>query len=113
MIYAVYRFFSVANIGSLLPFLLCRLHQFPFCLEPMTLVITVPAAVLKPDVIRALLSLPAQGRIRNFTVVFVGICTCCHLAPRFCFSSTLRTFPKLSIKTVNWLMPCFWCCSYF
>src|SRR6266550_1449783 len=27
------------------------------------------------------------------------ICTCCHLAPRFCFSSTLRTFPKLFIKT--------------
>src|SRR6266851_695032 len=72
MIYAVYRFFSVANIGSLLPFLLCRLHHFPFCLEPMTLVITVPAAFLKPDVIRTLLNLPAQGRIRNLTVAIIG-----------------------------------------
>ena len=69
-------FFSVANIGSLLPFLLCRLHQFPFCLEPMTLVITVPAAILKPDVIRTLLNLPAQGRIRNVTVAIIGIHFC-------------------------------------
>ena len=101
MIYAVDRFFSVANIGSLLPFLLCRLHQFPFRLQPVTLVIIVPAAVLKPDVIRTLLNLSPQARIRNFTIVFVGICTCCHLAPRFCFSSTLRTFPKLFIKTLK------------
>src|SRR6267378_1139274 len=50
--------FSVANIGSLLPFLLCRLHQFPFCLEPMTLVVTVPPTSRKPDVERALLNLP-------------------------------------------------------
>src|SRR6266567_3351301 len=101
MIYAVDRFFSVANIGSLLPFLLCRLHQFPFRLQPVTLVIIVPAAVLKPDVIRTLLNLSPQGRIRNFTVVFVGISACSHLAPRFCFSSTLRTFPKLFIKTLK------------
>src|SRR5438552_12712143 len=70
MLDAVYRFFSVANTGSLLPFLLCGLHQFPFCLEPMTLVIAVPPTARKPDVVRALLNLPAQARIRNFTVVF-------------------------------------------
>src|SRR5882724_8628873 len=99
MLDAVYRFFSVANTGSLLPFLLCG--QFPFCLEPMTLVIAVPPTARKPDVVRALLNLPAQARIRNFTVVFVGICTCSHLAPRFCFSSTLRTFPRLFIKTLK------------
>jgi hypothetical protein len=63
-------------------------------------VITVPAAVLKPDVIRTLLNLSPEDRIRNFTVVF-GICTCSHLAPRFCFSSTLRTFAKLFIKTLK------------
>ena len=73
MIYAVYRFFSVAIIGSLPPILLCRLHQFPLCLEPMTLVITVPPTARKPDVVRALLNLPAQGRIRNLTVAIIGI----------------------------------------
>ena len=70
------RFFSVANIGSLLPFRLCRLQQFPFCLEPMMLVVTVPAALLKPDVIRTLLDLPAQGRIRNVRVAIIGIHFC-------------------------------------
>ena len=73
MLDAVYRFFSVANTGSLLPFLLCGLHQFPFCLEPMTLVITVPPTARKPDVVRALLNLPAQGRIRNVPVAIIGI----------------------------------------
>src|SRR6266481_5843922 len=92
-------FRSPATAGSLLPFLLCRLHQFPFCLQPMALVIAVPAAVLKPDVIRTHLNLSPQARIRNFTVVCVGIYICCHLAPRFCFSSTLRTFPRLFIET--------------
>src|SRR5258707_13260809 len=29
------------------------------------------------------------------------------------FVHALRTFPKLFIKRLNWLMPCFWCCSYF
>src|SRR5437762_3051874 len=64
---------GVSNTGSLLPFLLCGLHQFPFCLEPMTLVITVPPTARKPDVVRALLNLPAQGRIRNVTVAIIGI----------------------------------------
>src|SRR5258707_9654357 len=67
----------------------------------MTLVIAVPPTARKPDVVRALLNLPAQARIRNFTVVFVGICTCCHLASDFCFSSKLRTFPKLFIKRLK------------
>src|SRR5439155_20791665 len=94
-------FRSPATTGSMLPFLLSRLHQFPFCLQPMTLVIAVSPTARKPDAVRALLNLPAQARIRHFTVVFVVICTCCHLAPRFCFSSTLRTFPKLFIKTLK------------
>ena len=64
---------SPATTGSLLPFLLCRLHQFPFCLQPMTLVIPVPPPARKPDVVRALLNLPAQGRIRNVTVAIIGI----------------------------------------
>jgi hypothetical protein len=89
MIYAVYRFFSVAIIGSLLPFLLCCLHQFPLCLEPMTLVITVPPTARKPDVVRALLNLPAHGRIRDVTVVFIGIGICFHLAP--CFLHFVQT----------------------
>ena len=45
----------------------------------MTLVITVPAAFLKPDVIRTLLDLPTQGRIRNFTVATIGIHFCFHV----------------------------------
>ena len=69
-------FLSPATTGSLLPFLLCRLHQFPFCLEPMTLVITVPPTARKPDVVRALLNLPAQGRIRNVTIAIIGIHFC-------------------------------------
>src|SRR6266446_9866902 len=101
-------FLSPATTGSLLPFLLCRLHQFPFCLEPMTVLFAVPPTARKPDVVRALLNLPAQARIRNFTVVFVGICTCYHLAPRFCFSSALGTFPKLFIKTLKLANAVFW-----
>src|SRR5258708_28105294 len=31
----------------------------------------------------------------------------------FCFSSTLRTFPKLFIKTSKLANAVFWCCSYF
>src|SRR5258706_1932515 len=92
MIYAVYRFLPVANIGSLLPFLLCRLHQFPFCLEPMTLVITVPPTARKPDVVRALLNLPAQARIREVTVVFIGIRICFHLAPSFLHFAQIAGF---------------------
>src|SRR5258708_34737517 len=78
-------FLSPATTGLLLPFLLCRLHQFPFCLQPMTLVIPVLPPTRKPDVVRALLNLPAQARIRNFTVVFVGIFSCSHLANVFVF----------------------------
>ena len=75
-------FLSPATTGSLLPFLLCRLHQVPFCLEPMTLVITVPRTARKPDVVRALLNLPAQGRIRNVTVAIIGICIHFYLRVR-------------------------------
>src|SRR5882672_8702498 len=94
-------FLSPATTGWPRPLLLCRLHQFPFCLQPMTLVIPVPPPARKPGVVRALLNLLAQARIRDFTVVFVGICTGSHLAPRFCCSSTLRTFPRLFIKTLK------------
>jgi hypothetical protein len=49
----------------------------------MVLVITMPAAVLKPDVVCTLLNLLAQGRIRDVTVVFIGIGIRFHLAQRF------------------------------
>src|SRR5258708_40356770 len=39
----------------------------------MTLVIPVPPPARKPDVARALLNLPTQGRIRDVTVAIIGI----------------------------------------
>src|SRR3954462_12110977 len=92
-------FSFVANIGSLLPFLLRRLHQFLFCLVPMTLVITVPPTARKPDVVRAVLNLPPQGCIRNVTVAIIGIHFCLHV--------------NYSQRSPEWPMPCFWCSSYF
>ncbi len=92
-------FLPQTSIGLRRSSTLRRFHHFPFCLQPVTFVITVPASVLKPDVIRTHLNLLPQGRIRIVAVVFVGISICSHLAPRFCFSSTLLTFPKLFIKT--------------
>ena len=59
------------------------LPSVPFRLEPVTFVITMPAAILKPDVVHTLLNPLAQAATRDVAVVFIGSGICFHLAPRF------------------------------
>jgi ABC-type histidine transport system ATPase subunit len=75
---------------SLFPFRLRCFHHLAFCLKPMVLVITMPAAALKPDVVCTLLNHLAQDRIKVVTVVLTYMCTCVHLAQHSSGPSMLR-----------------------
>ena len=75
---------------SLFPFRLRRFQHLAFRLKPMVLVITMSAAVLKPDVAGTLFNHLAQDRIRVATIVLTCIYTCVHPAPHLSGPSRLR-----------------------